>query len=120
MTTATFVPSCFFLRSDVVVIGSNPESADMDNPRGSLFGYAVYVVAEASNGERMAHDHTFTASREKDALARGEALLARIQAAVFGHGRDIDPACWTPCEAAYGSNAYVAEVAMMSREERAQ
>lgn len=42
----------FFARTDIVVTGSNPENADYTNPRGHIFGFAAYVVADSERGDR--------------------------------------------------------------------
>ena len=41
----------FGTRTDLQVIGTNPECADMSNPRGEIIGEVHYVVAETPNGE---------------------------------------------------------------------
>jgi hypothetical protein len=113
----------FFVRSDLVVTGYDAEFADATNPRGALYGQALYVVAEAHDGRRWAHDHLFVASR-RDALAvlaRAERLCSRIQAA-YDAGRRLDQAHWREIDPAYGSDAYVAQdvEAERARQERNQ
>ncbi|MBM3596428.1 MAG: hypothetical protein FJX31_11880 [Alphaproteobacteria bacterium] len=92
-----------------MVVGSNPEMADMSNPRGEIHGEAFYVVAEAANGRRWQHQHSFiTASMNGDGgcAARAEKLRVRI-ADAYAAGRRLDTQHWVEIDPAYGSDAYV-------------
>jgi hypothetical protein len=91
----------FFLRSDVVVTGHNPEMADYDNRDGSIFGEGFYVVARVVEGTQegfqWAHDHTFINDQ-----AGAERLLQRIVGA-----SEIDESHWREIEPQYGTNAWL-------------
>lgn len=99
-------PIEFFAATDIVVTGTNPENADIDNPRGEIYGYAGYVVAQAANGERRRlrvctkdrdDDALQAAQRTADALTRRLNDLKRLPVA-FDR--------WQPYHAAYGSDAH--------------
>lgn len=100
----------FFVRSDLVIVGYDAEFADVTNPRGALYGQALYVVAESPDGRRWAHDHRFIASRGNalSELARAERLCERI-AASYNGGAPLDGAYWVEIDPAYGSDAYVSQ-----------
>jgi hypothetical protein len=89
-----------FARADLVPAGlSEDGEAQVD--------FAAYLVAEARDGRRWAHDHSVRSPWEADALAGIAALEARVAAAVAA-GRPLDPAHWVEIDAAYGSAAYQA------------
>ena len=73
---------------------------------------AIYVVAEAADGRRWAHDGRFNAyqgGRDEDAAAaKCEALADRIGAA-FAAGRKLDADNWNEIDPCYGSAAYVSQ-----------
>lgn len=93
-------------RTDVVVIGTNPEMADYDNPRGHIFGYCGYIIADAPDGSRWVFDRTLTKRIESDVFARLDTLVAHMQRAV-DNGRKLDPQHWIESRPCYGSEAYV-------------
>jgi hypothetical protein len=110
----------FLVVSDIVVVGSNPEMADISNPRGEIHGEAFYVVAEAPTGRRWAHDHSFvTTSMNGDGgcANRSEALRARIERA-YAAGRKLDQRHWREIDPCYGSEAYVEQDVERHRWER--
>jgi hypothetical protein len=89
----------FFAASDLVVVGTNPEMADISNPRGDVFGEAWYVVAENEQGDRctLACDNKLHAERLADALnVRASRGWLPVR---FGD--------WQPARPAYGSDAYI-------------
>lgn len=103
----------FFVWTDIIVVGYDPEMADMDNPEGARYGYAAYVVAQDGTGNRMRHTQLFIADMEAKAVERARNLLSRIQKA----DRDLDVLCWLDLDPAYGSPAYVAVQTEMTPEE---
>lgn len=46
------IPNQFFAATDLCVVGSNPEMADVSNPHGNIYGFAAYVYAESEQGDR--------------------------------------------------------------------
>ena len=50
----TAATTSFAATSDIVVVGTNPEMADMSNPRGHLFGEAWSVIATNTHGDQRA------------------------------------------------------------------
>lgn len=99
--------SNFFAATDIVVVDTNPEMADMDNPRGEFFGSAAFVYAEDDGGNRR---RTYVTTRDSDAEAlevakrMAEALNARLAAGKLPIGFNR----WDDARPAYGSDAYVA------------
>jgi len=94
-----------FCRTDVVVIGHNPENADYTNPRGEIYGFCGFVVAEAPDGSRWQFDRTMTSRLEANVLARLETFAAHVQWQIE-NGRKLDPNHWTTVRPGYGSEAY--------------
>lgn len=99
----------FFVRSDLVVVDSDPEAADMSNPRGEIYGDAAYVVAEDSDGYRW-RSPVITVRRwmgEAERIAGHVALALNARAATgklpVGFGN------WQPIDPCYGSTAYERE-----------
>lgn len=104
----------FAVRSDVVILGRHWE----DN--APIFGEAFFVIAEAANGTRYRHFHSFISHervrdthpeaesefwfrpRHEKAKAAAKRFLARVQARKI-----IDMEHWVEIEAMYGSDAYV-------------
>lgn len=104
-------PILFFPSSDVVVTGHNYEMADYDNPRGELYGYATYVVAEDERGHRRRlYVETLPCAYGQDrAMERADrmalALIARLQSGRLPVAFDR----WETISSAYGSDAYIEE-----------
>jgi hypothetical protein len=100
----------FCTRSDLRVVGRNPEMADMDNPRGDIIREVFYVLAENMQGRRWAH--TF-GSEDR---ARVERLVVRIRRA-WRDGFPLNLELWNEVDPAYGSPAYEqAEPKIVARE----
>jgi len=80
----------FYVDSDMVVVGHNPEMADFDNPRGELIEVRYFMVAEDAKGYRFSYGFEETE------------LGAEV---VFQH---FAPAVseWAERRPAYGSQAY--------------
>ena len=100
-------PIEFFACTDIVIIGSNPEMADYDNPRGSIFGHSAYVVAEDASGNRRRF-HTETSRLEADVLPQAERLAAALNARLAAGKLPVGFDRWADDRPAYGSKAYEA------------
>lgn len=97
----------FYARTDVVIIGQNPEMADYDNPRGDLHGFASYVVAANDYGDTREFD-VFTSISEREALEPAERLAEALNARFQNFGKlPVGFANWRAGRAAYGSDAYL-------------
>jgi hypothetical protein len=99
-------PTIFFAATDLVVLGSNPENADVSNPHGDIFGHSAYVVAEDAQGNRV---RTFlkTAPWESDVLPAAERMAAALMVRLGNGKLPINFESWTETRPAYGSDAYV-------------
>lgn len=75
----------YFARTEVVALDYNPEMADMDNPRGAIYGYAAYVYAEDALGNRC-RTHVRSSRLESDALepAKRMALALTVRLTSLG------------------------------------
>jgi len=107
----------FFVASELVIVGTNPEMADYDNPRGHLFGESWSVYAENAHGDRRQFHVGVNGRTRAEKLA--VALTARMAAGKLPVAFD----CWTEARPAYGSDAYVEygqadDVALEAREEQ--
>ena len=108
----------FHLALKVVTVATNPELADFTNPRGEIRREAYTVIAEAKNGRRWEHDHTFVSRHNGDDCGeRAEALRARIERA-YAAGRKLDKNLWCEIDPSYGSEAYVEQGVEYYRWER--
>ena len=100
------------VKSDLCVVGSDPESADMTNPYGHVYGEVYFLIAEREDGKRMIGPVV-----ESHDLDRQVNLA---QTAIDQHGFDPE-AEWTEGRPCYGSPYYVqsgAEQAELERELR--
>jgi hypothetical protein len=100
-------PVNFFAATDIVVIGTNYEMADYDNPRGHIHGYAAYVVAEDKSGNRRRF-YTDTARFESDVLPKTERLAAALNARLASGKLPVGFDRWSDDRPAYGSDAWQA------------
>jgi len=103
----TFAPVAFFAASDLVVIDQNPEMADMDNPRGDVYGTAAKVVAENEAGDRrsvVVAVARWAEEVEPRAERQAAALNLRLASGRLPVGFDS----WAAERPAYGSDAYIA------------
>lgn len=65
-----------------------------------------YVVAEAPNGARFAHDRAFVGHLHGDEAAQAaDALRAKVEAHLASGGK-LDPDHWNEVDPRYGSEAY--------------
>ncbi len=115
----------YSVRSDLVIVGTHPEMADMCNPRGELEGLAHYVIAETQDGRRFAHDAvaytinewaidsgtcevededspSFRVNSNGMTVVRLERLAAYLNA----NHPPLNMDHWTEIQACYGSEAY--------------
>ena len=97
----------FLGRCDMVVIGSNPENADMDNPRGEIWGYAPYVLAEDAKGYRRVQSIGKPHRYPVDAERIAETVASRLQSRFDCLGKlPVGFERWTETTPCYGSDAY--------------
>jgi hypothetical protein len=94
----------FDVHSDLIVVGFNPENADMDNPRGEIIREVFYVVLTFKSGRRFAHINRY--------LDQDEAYMLRqecedtIGSYVIDE-KDFDQGIvWEKIHSAYGSDDY--------------
>lgn len=97
----------FFAATDLVVIGTNPEMADYDNPRGEIIGYAAYVYADSVSGDRR-RLFVKTAHWESEVLPQAERMAAALNARLAAGRLPVAFDRWDEARPAYGSDAYVA------------
>ena len=80
----------------------------MSNPRGEIFGDADYIVAEAPDGTRFAHDAVaVTCSNGVSQTAITSARLEELAAHLNKNKPELNMNHWREIEARYGSKAYV-------------
>ena len=104
---------------DVIVVGHNPEMADLDNPHGKVYGYASFVKAVAPNGATKVQ---FVADgySEREVAAKADRLVA-IHGIRLDRGLlPVDFRKWKDGRAMYGTPAYLAECQNASRSELAR
>jgi len=99
----------FDVRADLVVVGTNPEMADYDNPRGELHGEALYLQAANERGDRRELFVKTVAGgdlRHQMAVAQrqADALNARAAAGKLPVAFER----WQEARPVYGSDAYLA------------
>ena len=96
----------FGVKSDLVIVGTNPEMADMTNPRGDLEGLAHYIIGEAPDGRRFIHE---AVAYTRNGYAMNDMTVARLERLV-DHLNDAHPSLdadhWSEIEPSYGSVAY--------------
>lgn len=98
----------FHAQTDIVVIGHNAEMADYDNPRGELYGFAGYVIAESPEGDRWAWHVATQRHDERALLQQCERLAAALTARLARGLHPVGFAGWPETRPCYGSPAYVA------------
>jgi hypothetical protein len=89
------------------VLYSDPECADMDNPRGDIVRPVYRVLIELDDGSRYLHDRGFSNPVDGDydqITLKVEALADRVAKA-----GEINPEHWVETYARYGSAAWRGE-----------
>lgn len=98
----------FFGSSDIVVIGTDAEMADYDNPRGEIYGFAAYVRAANDFGDtRSLTIGTFRSEHEANAAAEKMAAALTVRLEKLGK-LPVGFASWAADRPVYGSEAYEA------------
>ncbi len=115
--------TAFDVTSDLVIIGQNPDMADMSNPRGHIHGLSYAVRAMNAPGDTWElHVATGRIGEEAELYAKTERLALALQARLDNLGKlPVNAAQWRQGRAVYGSAAYVEygqddEVALERRE----
>jgi len=98
-------PERFYGNTEVVVIGHNPEMADMDNPRGEIYGYAGYIYAADHRGARV---RLYFAPQycEKDLMDNMDKIVAALTARLASGKLPVLFSQWERYRPEYGSEAY--------------
>jgi hypothetical protein len=118
MTTTAAVTEVF-ARVDIVVIGHNPELADMGNPRGEVYGYRADLIAEAPDGSRWVYNVKSWTARHQDDCAPAAMRQAERLNNLLGEGFTLNPARWDAIEPCFGTEAYEAASADIAALEKA-
>jgi len=108
------------VRSDIKIIGNNPELADYNNPNGYIFGEQFFVIATFPDGKRFQHELTaaYTMGGRQvegqyslNELERFAAKLNKLQPA-------LNPQHWQATEPCYGSPAWQDYEPQLAQQER--
>ncbi len=103
-----FIPVDFGVRTDIVVIGTDPEAADYDNPKGHIFGFSSYVVLSDEEGNTRLL-HVATASCENEVTAPADKLATALEARWKNLGKlPVRFGEWSEGRPRYASAAYSA------------
>ena len=98
--------NAFAVRTDIVVIGRNPELADYSNRNGSIYGFAAFVEASNDYGDTREF-FVCSAVREDEATAEADALAQRLTARFESLGKlPVGFASWKQGRAIYSSEAW--------------
>lgn len=97
----------FYANTDLVLIGTNPELSNFDNPRGEIYGWQSYVTAEASNGARTRVAVRYS-DREIEALQPAVRLADALNARLKLGRLPVGFRFWERVRPVYGSEAYIA------------
>jgi hypothetical protein len=84
---------------DEIILGFNPENADMGNPNGTIYGKALFIAAVTPSGRRFVHHVDFDENEEDRASRFAAKVLARSE---------IDLEYWNETFEVYGSSAWCA------------
>ena len=98
-------PERFYGNTEVVVIGHNPEMADMDNPRGEIYGYAGYIYAVDHRGARV-RQYVDTQRYEEDLMNKMDKIVAALTARLASGKLPVLFSQWEHYHPEYGSEAY--------------
>lgn len=102
---------------DIVVMGTNPEMADVTNPRGEYHGFRPFVFATDDKGNRKAFYvgdavayHRFTGQEILEKVRARAVSMATYFNDRFRNGGKLPLrwAEWRDTRPAYGSEAYIA------------
>jgi hypothetical protein len=96
----------FGITDNLVIIGSNPEMADMSNPNGNIEGLAHSIVAETPKGRRFVHSATAITHNGYADSDMTVARLERLAAHLNATHPSLDASYWTEVQPCYGSPAY--------------
>lgn len=108
-----------FARVDITVIGHNNELADLDNPRGEVYGYRADLIAEAPDGSRWVYNvRSWTARHQGDCAPAARKQAERLNN-LLGEGFSLNPARWNATEPCYGTEAYEAASSGIAAQEKA-
>lgn len=101
--------TAFDVTSDLVVLGTDPEMADISNPRGEIVGLAYAVRARNEHGDTWErHVVTGRIGEEAELYAKTERLALALQARLDRLGKlPVDAVQWRQGRAVYGTAAYV-------------
>lgn len=104
-----FVPVDFLGSSDVVIIGSNPEMADYDNPQGHIYGFAPYVRIANEYGDTFVSSAGDACRCEREANEKAERMATALHSRWVNLGKlPVGFEKWQQGRAVYGSDAYTA------------
>ena len=98
-------PINFFAGTDLVVVGTNSEIADICNPRGEVIRSASFVYAEDIKGYRVRL--YVETDWETKAIAAAENLAACLNARLALGKLPVGFAHWHEARPCYGSTAYI-------------
>jgi hypothetical protein len=87
------------VREDIVIVGQNPERADLDNPHGYVFGSLFYV--EVSNGYGRRWQGQYPYDDRDEANKAAESVRADLAC-----GFKLLPENWIETRPVYGSRCY--------------
>lgn len=93
------------IQTELVVVGTNPEIADFENPRGEIYGVQARIMVETKRGERILHCATFDGSTDEDAMGKAEPLRKKIEEFLKTGGK-LNRTYWHDVQPRYGSEAY--------------
>jgi hypothetical protein len=93
------------ITTSLVVLRTDPEYADMGNPRGEIYGVNAAIIAEAPDGSRWVWNMSKTDKSERAAVEWAEAQAERIRESL-AEGKKLQHAAWRWVQPCYGSEAY--------------
>ena len=112
-----FSDMVFQAESNMARIGRDPESADMDNPQGYIFGEVWSVSARSPQGEV----YYFAESFDDQYHAEMFATAYNVRASIYkrqNRDDEIDLSKWVFHRYSYGSQAYIENEAEIVAQER--
>jgi len=99
-------PISFDAHTDIVIIGSDPEAADYDNPRGNIYGFTSSVIATFKDGRRVAKT-VKTSPIELDAFEPAERLASALTNRLYNLKKlPVAFDTWHETYPVYGSDAH--------------